>query len=117
MRKSKHLSRNTKTHYIVWFSVVAINIVVSFLIAEAIPVFNSLLSLIGALLGSFICLIAETYMWMFDHWKPKQRTAGWAATFAITAAIHVIGWFIMIAGTYAAVVGIKNDLNEGNTTQ
>lgn len=55
-------------------------------------------------------------MWMFDNWNPARRTTGWAVTFFITALIHVLGWFIMIAGTYAAIVGINNDLNSGNTT-
>ena len=52
MRNSKHLARNTKTHYIVWFSLVAVNILVSFLIAEVIPIFNDLQSLNRGLLGS-----------------------------------------------------------------
>ena len=52
MRNSKHLARNTKTHYIVWYSIVAFNISISFVLALGIPVFNNLLSLIGALLGS-----------------------------------------------------------------
>jgi hypothetical protein len=56
MRNSKHLARNTKTHYVVWYSIVAFNILVSFVIACGIPIFGSLLSLIGALLGSCECL-------------------------------------------------------------
>lgn len=35
---------------------VAFNALISFIIAESIPIFDDLLSLIGALLGSFLCM-------------------------------------------------------------
>jgi len=87
--KTRHLSENTPTHYIVWLyvkpflrsyilyrillqslapprssdrrrlttsSCVLFNCIISFLIAEAIPFFNDLVGLIGALLGTFICM-------------------------------------------------------------
>lgn len=37
-------------------SCVAFNCVISFIIAESIPFFNDLVGLIGALLGTFICM-------------------------------------------------------------
>jgi hypothetical protein len=56
MRHSKHLTSNSWQHWSSWLGCVTVNTALSFLIAEAIPFFGDLLSLIGALLGTFICV-------------------------------------------------------------
>jgi hypothetical protein len=45
---------------------VAFNCFMSFIIAESIPIFDDLLSVIGALLGSFLCMqVPQTYLKSF----------------------------------------------------
>jgi hypothetical protein len=56
LRGSKHLSTPTWQHWTIWLCCVIGNCAISFIIAEAIPFFGDLLSLIGALLGTFICM-------------------------------------------------------------
>lgn len=55
-------------------------------------------------------------MWLYDNARPKRRDAKWLVVTILTVIIHIIGWFCMIAGTYAAVVAINNSLHEGKTT-
>ncbi|WWC72427.1 uncharacterized protein I206_106389 [Kwoniella pini CBS 10737] len=116
LRKSRHLSKNTPVHYIIWFSVVIFTCAIGFVIAEAIPFFNDLLSLIGALLGTLICILMEAYMWMWDNWRaPNRGSRKWNLMMAMNIIFFAIGTFLMIAGTYAAVVVINDNLNSGDS--
>lgn len=56
LRGSRHLTSNTIIHWVTWLGCTFTLAVISYIIASAIPVFNSLVSLIGALLGTFMCL-------------------------------------------------------------
>lgn len=105
LRGSKHLARNTPTHWIVWFSCTAGNALISYIVASAIPVFGGLVSLIGALLGTLMCLQPMGCMWFYDNWR-KTRTASWYFWCGWATFIIVIGWFLTVAGTYGSIVGI-----------
>lgn len=48
LKGSHHLNHSTKTHWITWLSCVFGSVVVGYIIASAIPIFGSLISLIGA---------------------------------------------------------------------
>jgi len=88
---------------------------IGFIIAESIPFFNDLLSLIGALLATIICIQMEAYMWMWDNFR-AVRTKKWWALMAMNTAFFMIGTFIMITGTWGAVKTIHENLRDGNTT-
>ena len=61
-------------------------------------------------------------MWFYDNWRspPGQdgsgRTKRWYFLWGMNVLFNLIGWFIMGAGTYAAVVQIKDDIGEGNVS-
>ena len=55
-------------------------------------------------------------MWFYDNGRPATKTAKWYGLFVLNAVFNLIGWFIMGAGTYAAVVQIRNDIGQGNVT-
>ncbi|KAK8845615.1 hypothetical protein IAR55_006331 [Kwoniella newhampshirensis] len=115
LRNSRHLSKNTPIHYAVWYGTVAATCAVGFIIAEAIPFFNDLLSLIGALLGCLICIQTEAYMWMWDNWRsPTRGSRQWNLLMIMNIAFFVIGWFLMVAGTYGSVVVINQHLHDGS---
>nr|XP_031858123.1 uncharacterized protein CI109_006464 [Kwoniella shandongensis]KAA5525195.1 hypothetical protein CI109_006464 [Kwoniella shandongensis] len=115
LRNSRHLSKNTPTHYAIWYGTVIATCAIGWIIAEAIPFFNDLLSLIGALLGCLICIQTEAYMWMWDNWRaPNRGSKGWIAMMAMNITFFIIGWFLMIAGTYGSVVTINANLHNGN---
>ncbi|KAK6906696.1 hypothetical protein I203_100683 [Kwoniella mangroviensis CBS 8507] len=115
LRNSRHLSKNTPVHYMVWYGCVGFTCGIGFIIAEAIPFFNDLLSLIGALLGTLICIQMEAYMWMWDNWRATNRgTRKWNLMMAMNAIFFVLGCFLMVAGTYAAAVVINDSLNSGD---
>lgn len=113
LRNSRHLSENTWQHRVVWYSCVVFNCAISFIIAEAIPFFDDLVGLIGALLGTLICIQTEAYMWMWDNWR-APRTLSWKLLMAMNATFFVLGWFLMVAGTYGSVVSINDSFKNGD---
>ncbi|WVQ95771.1 hypothetical protein IAU59_002870 [Kwoniella sp. CBS 9459] len=115
LRKSRHLSKNTPVHYMVWFGIIILTCGIGFIIAEAIPFFGDLLSLIGALLGTLICIQLEAYMWMWDNWRaPNRGSTKWKLLMAMNVILFILGWFLMVAGTYGAVVTINNSFKNGS---
>lgn len=105
LRGSVHLTRNTKTHWTVWIGCTAGNTIIAYIIASAVPVFGGLVSLIGALLGTLMCLQPMGCMWLYDHWR-DARNAKWMFMVGWCAFMIIGGWFLTIAGTYGSVVGI-----------
>ena len=58
LRGSEHLSKNTFKHWAVWLGSVTGCILFSYVVASAIPVFGGLVNLIGASLGTLVCIQA-----------------------------------------------------------
>lgn len=78
------------------------------MIASGIPDFGALVSLVGALLGTLMSLQPMGCMWFYDNWSSgkKNPTLKWYLQAAWAAFIIVAGCFLMVAGTYGAVMGI-----------
>ncbi|KAI5478377.1 hypothetical protein MNV49_005126 [Pseudohyphozyma bogoriensis] len=119
MRGSHHLSSNTTTHWIVWIACVLGCTLFSFVIAEAVPVFNDLIGLIGALFGSFTAIVVMGMMWLYDNGSERStnKTLVYRLLFAWNVFIIVAGTFLMVSGTYGSIVGLISDTAAGATTQ
>ncbi|KAK2041704.1 transmembrane amino acid transporter [Colletotrichum somersetense] len=111
LRGSKHLAANTFVHWSTWLGCTFTITLVAYLIASGIPVFNSLISLIGALLGTMISFQPMGCMWLYDNWgKGRQApTTRWYLMVAWSCFVVASGTFLTIAGTYSAIVGIIDD--------
>ncbi|KAK1584960.1 transmembrane amino acid transporter [Colletotrichum navitas] len=111
LRGSKHLAANTFVHWSTWLGCTFTITLVAYLIASGIPVFNSLISLIGALLGTMISFQPMGCMWLYDNWgKGRQApTLRWYLMVAWSCFVVASGTFLTIAGTYSAIVGIVDD--------
>ncbi|KAL4920414.1 transmembrane amino acid transporter protein-domain-containing protein [Aspergillus aurantiobrunneus] len=99
LRGSHHLNSNTPTHWVTWLSCTFGVTIVAWIIASTIPVFDALVSLIGALLGPVMCIQPMGAMWLYDNWRrgkeqPRKRS------------------FLMVAGTYGSIKGIMDSYSE-----
>ncbi|GAA6042955.1 hypothetical protein JCM8097_000019 [Rhodosporidiobolus ruineniae] len=117
--KTKHVNSNSLRSWSIWLSCVFTNVAISWIIAEAIPFFDDLLSLIGALLSTFMCLTTCAFMYL---WKERSRlrtdrSPGFLALVALNVFIICAGFFIQVSGTVASVISINKSLKGGNTTQ
>ncbi|EME84713.1 uncharacterized protein MYCFIDRAFT_41529 [Pseudocercospora fijiensis CIRAD86] len=108
MRGTKHLTTNTPIHWMAWLTCTATIAVVAYLIGSGIPVFDQLLSLVGALLATVTCFQPSGMMWLFDNFKRPERS--WKWYFGLGMSIFMIGAgsFITVGGTYGAILGIVN---------
>ena len=84
-------------------------------ICSAVPNFGSLISLVGALLATFMSMQPLGAMWLYDNLKRPNKGTKWTAGVAWAIFVIIIGTFIMVAGSYSAIVGIVADYNSGSS--
>ncbi|KAF5520837.1 N amino acid transport system protein [Colletotrichum aenigma] len=107
LRNSKHLASNSFVHWATWLGCNFGVCLLAYILASAIPVFNGIVSLSGALFGTLLSFQPMGCMWLYDNWARKENpTIRWRLMVAWSVFVIVAGTFMMIAGTYGAVVGI-----------
>ncbi|KAJ5287334.1 hypothetical protein N7478_003020 [Penicillium angulare] len=92
---------NTKAGWISWVSTVTIITFLSWIVAEAIPVFSLILSLCAALFSSALCFYVPALMWFF-----LVKEGSWASWHNIRRAsangiVFLFGIGILVCGMYA----------------
>ncbi|KAJ5825325.1 hypothetical protein N7474_002463 [Penicillium riverlandense] len=120
LRGSQHLTSNTFIHWSTWIGCTFGCTIIAYVIASGIPVFNNLLSLIGALLGAILAYQAAGCMWFYDNWSDihtTKRTWRWIALAFWSGFLIVVGTFITIAGTYGSVVNIVDSLQKEGSSR
>ncbi|KAF1956431.1 putative amino acid transporter, partial [Byssothecium circinans] len=110
MRGSAHLVSNSWQHWVSWLGCTFVTSLISYIIASAVPVFDGLVALVGALLGTLLCFQPMGFMWLYDNWRRGKNGRGPRWMFGVCFSIFVIisGTFLMIAGTYGSVVDIMD---------
>lgn len=109
---TRHLTSNTTIGWIGWASILACTWVVAFIIAEVIPFFSDLLSLMSSLFDSFFGFIfwgvAYLRMRNVDYGPGFWRNRGIRGLFGAVFNIILIciGFLFLSAGTYASVESI-----------
>ena len=118
LRGTKHLQSNTKIHWITWLGMITIVSAVGFVIAGAIPFFNNLVALTGALVGTSFTLFIPACLTLYEigHHKHHERdlTLTWIKhswselhnhKFTATLSIFCIAVaiFICVGGLYGAI--------------
>lgn len=95
-------------HWTTWVGCTIGIALVAYIIASAIPVFEDLVSLVGALLGTPMCFQPMAGMWLYDNWTHGKiaRTPWWMFMVGWCAFVMAAGTFLMIGGTYGSVVTI-----------
>lgn len=81
--------------------------------------FNGIVSLAGALFGTLLSFQPMGCMWLYDNWARGKGSPTWRWRLMVCWSIFVIvaGTFLMIAGTYGAIIGIVDSYKaEGGTS-
>ncbi|KAH6695671.1 putative amino acid transporter [Plectosphaerella plurivora] len=117
LRGTVHLSKNTKTHWIVWLSCTAGSAVVAYIVASAIPIFGNLVSLVGALLITVLAFQTMACMWLYDHWHAENKgSTRWMLMVGWCSFVIAIGTFMTIAGTYGSISEIVDSYRASGGT-
>ncbi|KAG9676179.1 amino acid transporter, partial [Aureobasidium melanogenum] len=113
LRDSQHLQSNTIVHWVTWLSCTFGLAIVSFVLAEAIPIFEYLLSLAGSICFAPLAIALPAWLWIYDHWEYRKGSTGKQIMFWMHAFFIPLGMFICVGGTYGVVVQIKQAYASG----
>lgn len=106
LRNSKHLQSNTPIHWVTWLSCTFGLASLSFILAEAIPIFNYLLALTGSICFAPLAIALPGFLWLFDHGAWRTGTLGQKAAYWAHWFLPVLGAFMCVGGTYGVVESI-----------
>ena len=119
---TRHKSEHTVIGWTAWAGILGVTWLGAFIIAEVIPFFSDLLSLMSSLFDSFFGFIfwgvAYIRMRRVDggiKWLHEQSAYGYMML-ALNIIIIAIGFFFLGAGTYTSVQSIINSYAAGAVT-
>ncbi|KAI8931069.1 hypothetical protein NX059_012080 [Plenodomus lindquistii] len=96
-----------QTDTLVWLFSVTIFWLIVWILANAIPVFNSLLNISSSLLLSWFTWGVTVLFWFHLNWNGRWRsTKKKLATAAFNVFIMVLVLFMMVPGMYASIVSL-----------
>ncbi|KAK4506989.1 hypothetical protein PRZ48_000723 [Zasmidium cellare] len=117
---TRHMSSNTVVGWLAWAGILGCTWVMAFIIAEVIPFFSDLLSLMSSLFDSFFGFIfwgvAYLRMRRADYGPGFWKTRGWKGIVGavVNLILICIGLLFLSAGTYASVESIKQGYEANN---
>lgn len=117
---TRHMGEHTVVGWAAWAGILAVTWVVAFIIAEVIPFFSDLLSLMSSLFDSFFGFIfwgvAYIRMRNADYGRDFWKTRGIKGYlgFAFNLLLIAIGIFFLGPGTYATVQSIIEGYEASN---
>ncbi|KAJ7107919.1 transmembrane amino acid transporter protein-domain-containing protein [Mycena epipterygia] len=105
--KSHHRYSNTVQGWLTWSGIIAVTWVFAFVIAEIIPFFSDMLSLMSSLFDGWFGFIywAMAYLILYppsERWNGKWRSAETLLNYFLI----LFGLYMLVAGTYVSVQSI-----------
>ncbi|KAK5229270.1 hypothetical protein LTR47_007872 [Exophiala xenobiotica] len=114
LRNSKHLQANTMVHWCTWFGCTISLGIIAFLLAEAIPVFYSIVALSGAICFAPMAICLPAWFWLHDHAEYRSNTVGRKAIYYLHCFILLLGTFLTVGGTYGTVQQVVDEYANGS---
>ncbi len=92
----------------VWVGCTFGTTLIAYIMGSAIPIFSSFVGLVGATFAPFMCMVPMGFMWLRDNWTGRsERSMRVKLQAAWAVLVIVMGLFLVVAGTYAAVLDIR----------
>ncbi|WRT68118.1 uncharacterized protein IL334_005093 [Kwoniella shivajii] len=113
LRNTEHLQTKTKTHWITWLGSVILIGVISFVIAEAIPFFSTLIGLVGALAYAPLAIVVPMTLWLYDFGHYRKGSMGQKALWVFHVLFIGIGAFMTVGGSYTMIQTIISSYAAG----
>lgn len=96
-------SKNTRRSWSMWIGIGTVFWIVSFLLANAIPVFGSILSIIAAIFVSWYTFGIPSILWLHLNWKEQFVTKRKMALSVLNWTIVALTIFANVAGMWASI--------------
>ncbi|KAL1303196.1 hypothetical protein AAFC00_006618 [Neodothiora populina] len=113
LRDSVHLQSNSLIHWGTWLSCTFGLAAISFILAEAIPIFSYILALTGSICFAPIAICLPAWLWMYDRGHYRKGAVWQQLCYWFHAFLILLGLFLLVAGTYGVVVQIKDAYADG----
>lgn len=107
--KTQHVARRTTVGTVAWIGMMLGLWAIAFVIAESIPIFNSLLSLVAALFVSWFSYGIPGLMWLFLYRGEYFRN--WKMMVGLATNV-----FLVIAGVMLCVLGLWSTVDSLSTS-
>lgn len=87
--------------------------VLSFILSQAVPVFNYLLALLGTVCLAPLAMILPGWFWLHDN-SSWRKVGGWKMiVYFLHWGIVLLGFFFLTGGTYATIQVIIDSYKSG----
>lgn len=113
-RGTKHMSKRTWLAQGSWAGITLVIWLISFIIAESIPDFNDLLSLISSLFAAWFTYGLSGIFWLFLNYGKCFSSPRKIALTCVNWGLIAMGVCIMGAGLYASGKAIHDNSNSGS---
>ncbi|KAJ5495348.1 hypothetical protein N7539_000464 [Penicillium diatomitis] len=114
LRNSRHLQTNTVIHWGTWLSCTVGMAAISFLLACAIPIFNYVLALVGALCFAPLALCLPGWLWLYSYRDYCRGSLLQRTAYAAHVVLILLGAFLTVGGTYGVIVQINQAYADGS---
>lgn len=113
-KRSIHLHRKTPQHYIYWVLTVASGVIVAYIIANCIPYFDLVISLVGALFMTFFVIVMPGLIFLLKNGYQREDNGSMRYGFDFVTSVFMIlfGVYVMVSGTYATCVLLKQQYGD-----
>lgn len=80
---------------------------ISFLLAEAIPIFNYLIALVGSVCFAPLAISFPGLLWLYDHGHYLKGSLVQKVEFFFHIGMVLLGIFFLVGATYGVILLIK----------
>jgi hypothetical protein len=75
----------------------------AFVLAEAIPIFNYIIALVGSVCFAPLAIMLPGYLWLYDFKQWRSGTMKQQIAFWLHVLMILIGAFMFVGGTYGVI--------------
>lgn len=100
-------------HWGTWLACTMFLGVISFILAEAIPIFNYLIALVGSLCFAPLAISLPGLLWLHDHGHYLKGSLVQKVKYHLHIGMVVLGIFFLVGATYGVSIQIKAAYADG----
>ncbi|KAG6906907.1 hypothetical protein DXG01_011462 [Tephrocybe rancida] len=108
-KNSKHLHANSAVAWGTWVTIIGVTWIVAFILAQVVPFFSDLLTLMCSLFDGWFGFIFWAMAYLHLNPSPKRWNGVWKSLETLMNYFFIaLGLFVLVAGLYTAIQSIIN---------